>query len=279
MYRFALIGHPLSHSISPFIHKELFKINDIDASYELIDIKESELKNKMQELNALDGYNVTIPYKIEITKLIDKLSRNSFLSNSVNNVKNLDGVSFGYTTDAEAFSIICELSDFDLEKDIVILGCGGVARAIALACIGNKAKSVTLAIRKESEAKCKKLIDEFEARLDYKMEMCDINNINRNIDLLVNATPVGMYPNIDSCPIDDDTIKKSSKIFDTIYNPQETLLFKKGQEYNIPTINGIEMLVFQAALSHNAWFNISYSYEQLEKIIYKARKEIERMYG
>lgn len=279
MKNFALIGHPLLHSISPFIHEELFKLNNIEAKYTCIDISDKDLKKNLNILKKLDGYNITIPYKTEIIPFINKLSRNSFLSNSVNTVHNINEYSFGYTTDAEAFSLICEREGLNLKGDVVILGCGGVARAIALACIGEQAKSVTLAIRSQSKAKCESLVNEFETRLNYKINICNIENININIDLLVNGTPVGMYPDTESCPINEETIQKANSIFDTIYNPIETLLYKKAKAMNKKVFGGIEMLVYQAALAHGPWLNINYQINDLLEIIEKAKKEISKQYG
>lgn len=279
MLRYGLVGHNISHTISPYIHSLLFEIDNVEAKYEIYDIAPDELKSKINQLKELDGFNVTIPYKTEITKYIDKLSRNSFLSSSVNNVKNVYSKSFGFTTDAESFSLIAERENFPLDGDIVILGCGGVARAIALACIGNESRSITMAVREQSVSKCKDLIEEFDHKLQYKINMTDINDIKGNIDVLVNGTPVGMFPDTDSIPVSEDVIKRSHSVFDTIYNPVKTKLYKKAEELNIKVNGGIEMLVYQAALSHTAWLDKYYTDEQLLEIIKLAEREIDRVYG
>lgn len=278
MKSYALIGHKIEHSISDFIHKELFKLSDYDGEYKIMDLDSIKTKEDIKSLYNLNGFNVTIPYKTEIIKYINNLSENSLISKSVNTVKVENNELYGYTTDLDAFNLVCKEKNIDLSKDIMILGCGGVSKSIALSCILNKAKSITFAVRKESFEKTQNVISDFHQKTGYKIDICDINKIEKENFILINATPVGMYKYKESIILSRDIIKKSSFVFDTIYNPIETPLLKIAKEENIKTSNGIEMLIYQAALSHKIWYNTSFDKKDLHNIIENSISEIRKNY-
>ena len=130
--KFAVIGHPIGHTMSPFIHDRLFKLSGIDARYSVIDIAPENLARDYNEtLKNLDGYNITIPHKQNIIPLLDEIDEKAEMYGSVNTVSNINGKAKGYTTDPDGFLEALKYASIDLNGRVVILGCGGVARTMA----------------------------------------------------------------------------------------------------------------------------------------------------
>ncbi len=272
--KYAVIGHPISHSLSPFIHELLFKIDDIDASYVALDI--CDLENEYEKkLKPLSGYNVTIPYKIDIIRKLSKISEKASLCNSVNTVKNGE-ITEGFTTDGYGFSQAVKAKTGGvLPKDVLIYGYGGAARAIAFECLEHGC-NISFAVRESSIGNCKLLQDEIFEKLSVTVNVYSLYDIpkEKKFSLLVNATPVGMHPNVDSCVADDDIIKNAEAVFDAVYNPLETLLLKKAKDYKKVAIGSVEMLVYQAAKAHEIWVDGKYSDEQLQQICEKVKEKL-----
>lgn len=263
---YAVIGHPIGHSLSPFIHEKLFELDNIDASYTALDIEDLE-HDYETVLRNLDGYNVTIPYKQEIITKLQKISAKAMLSGSVNTVKNGEKA-LGFTTDGFGFvSAVKSKCGGKLPPDVLIFGYGGAARAIAFECLESGC-DVSFAVREKSIENAHSLALEIEEKLDKKTDIYTIDNIdkNRNFSLLVNATPVGMHPNVNECVCDDDIIKNAQAVFDAVYNPLETVLLKKAKQYGKNAIGSVEMLVYQAAKAHEIWVNAKYDDSDLQHI-------------
>ncbi len=264
--KYAVIGHPIGHSLSPFIHEKLFKLDDIEATYTALDIEDLS-KDYESTLKKLDGYNVTIPHKLSIINKLDKISEKAKLTGSVNTVKN-GLVSEGFTTDGFGFvSAVKAKCDGRIPKDVLIFGYGGASRAIAFECIENDC-NVSFAVREKSIDNCRKLTDEIFEKLNVECDVFSTDNIpcDKTFSLLVNATPVGMYPNTEGCICSDEIIKRSEAVFDAVYNPLETVLLKKAKEYGKNAIGSVEMLVYQAAKAHEIWVGAQYSDADLQKI-------------
>lgn len=265
--RFALIGYPLGHSISPFIHGELSKLTGTVCSYRLIEIEKEKFGEFVKnELKSLDGFNVTIPYKTEIIPFLDELSPRAEIFGSVNTVSVKDGKMTGYNTDSIGFARTLGGAGIDLKGDVLVLGCGGVSRMFAFDSLIAGA-NVTFGIRKESFEKAKKLSKEIEDKLKCGVQIKTLNEINSSYDLILNGTPVGMFPNTEECPLGEDVIKKSSAVFDAIYNPLETKLLRTARENHIKNENGLPMLVWQAAAAEEIWNDTEYSAEDISEVI------------
>ena len=263
---YAVIGHPIGHSLSPFIHEKLFELDNIDASYTALDIEDLD-HDYETVLRNLDGYNVTIPYKQEIITKLQKISDKAMLSGSVNTVKNGEKA-LGFTTDGFGFvSAVKSKCGGKLPPDVLIFGYGGAARAIAFECLESGC-DVSFAVREKSIENAHSLALEIEEKLDKKTDIYTIGNIdkNRNFSLLVNATPVGMHPNVNECVCDDDIIKNAQAVFDAVYNPLETVLLKKAKQYGKNAIGSVEILVYQAAKAHEIWVNAKYDDSDLQHI-------------
>ena len=151
--KYAVIGHPIGHTMSPFIHKRLFDLTGVDAEYTALDIAPEALAGEYERtLKQLDGYNITIPHKQSIIPLLDSLDDKAKMYGSVNTVANAQGKSKGYTTDPDGFIKAIEAAGIKLDGRIMILGCGGVARTMAYE-IALRNKPFEFAVRRESVGK------------------------------------------------------------------------------------------------------------------------------
>lgn len=275
--KFAVIGHPIGHTMSPFIHTRLFELSGLNTSYSVMDIHPNELKTSMEKLKQLNGFNVTIPHKETILPFIDRLDASAKTYNAVNCIKNDNGVLTGYSTDAYGFSMALELNGITPSKNILILGSGGAARTIAKE-LCNKGCHVTLAVRSDSLKKAYEL----KKWLNLSGGTADVTNINAiqgNYTLCVNATPSGMYPNIDEMPIDTNAISQCDALFDAVYNPADTLLIKTFNALGKKTVGGMPMLVLQAVKAHEHWYGGSFCDQDIKQLISDANKEMARIFN
>lgn len=262
--KFAVIGHPIGHSLSPFIHEKLFLLDGIAATYTALDIENLDADYE-SELRSLDGYNVTIPHKQNIIKKLDHISEKALLCNSVNTVRNAD-IAEGFTTDGYGFmAAVKSKCTNNFPKDILIFGYGGAARAIAFECIQHSC-NISFAVREKSIDNANTLAKEIFDKTGTKTNVYATDNIDSNMrfNLVVNATPVGMYPNIDACVVPDSIIQKADAVFDSVYNPLETVLLKKASDYGKKAIGSIDMLVYQAAKAHEIWVGATYDDRDLQ---------------
>ena len=280
---YAVIGHPIGHTMSPFIHKRLFELEGIDADYSVFDITPEELTIKYKEkLKHLDGYNITIPHKQTIIPLLDSLDKKAEMYGSVNTVKNTDGIAKGFTTDTNGFLKALDASDIPLKQNVVIVGTGGVARVMAFeAAIAGCA--LTIAVRESDLHDVAALAAELKLKVaGVSVDTCKICRLDHfeksTIDLLINATPVGMYPNEDACPIEDDVIAKCAHVFDAIYNPLETTLVKKARANGAKAIGGISMLVWQAVVAHEIWNGTSFDKSDIDKLCTDSAQELKKTF-
>lgn len=269
---FALIGYPLGHSISPFIHSELSKLSAVIIDYDLIEIEKEKLNDAFEnELKELDGFNVTIPYKSEIIPLLDGLSTRAEIFQSVNTVFFENGRSTGFNTDCIGFLRSLADAEINIEGRVLILGCGGVARTFITECIMAGAE-ITLGIRPSSLEKANALCDEIKARLNASVKPVFIDKIEGGFDLIINATPVGMYPLVDACPVSEAVVKSSKAVFDAVYNPLETKLIKIAKENGVKHLNGLPMLVWQAAAAEEIWNDLEFEKEEIDYVIRQAEE-------
>lgn len=273
--KYAVIGHPIGHTMSPFIHKKLFELSGIDASYGVIDIKPEELERDYENvLKKLDGYNITIPHKSAVIPLLDEIDKKADMYGSVNTVKNSNGRASGYTTDPDGFLKALEYAGIPLSGRVVILGCGGAARTMAFEALLKNA-SLEFAVRKKSIPKVKKLIAEINSKLENpEVSFCEIGGLSGDIDTLINATPVGMSPNSGNMPVNEIQLKKCANVFDAVYNPLDTLLVKTARKNGSKAESGMSMLVWQAVAAHYHWDKSVYDVKDIEKLCVNAAKEL-----
>jgi len=269
----AVIGDPIEHSMSPTMHNAAIEELNLDYVYVAFHVKSNNLEWACYGFRALDikGINVTIPHKVEIMKYLNEIDPIAKGIGAINTIKNEDGKLIGKNTDAEGFMKSLEDAGFNPSgKKCLILGCGGAARAISF-ILAIKAKQIIITdIVPEVMNNLYKNLNEFYSNEEFK-ESIGIKNtptfkkipLNqqalelelKDLDLLVNATPIGMHPNSNSSPLDGLNITLNSNIFvfDAVYNPIKTKLMKDAEKLGCKTLSGIDMLVNQGALAFEWW--------------------------
>jgi len=273
MLKYSILGYPLKHTMSPPIHDRLFRLAGInDFEYIISEIPPDELKNSIEVLNSLNGYNVTIPYKMEIIQYLDKLDASAKRYNSVNCVVKTDSGNVGYNTDCYGFLRALEAENASLSGKVLLLGCGGVGRMMAIETALHGGK-LTIAVRKGFEYEAENTIADIK-QLAPSADVCytSLDSIEGQLDLLVNSTPVGMYPNVDDCPVSEDIVKNCRCAFDAVYNPEKTKLMQLAEKNGIKAIGGMSMLVWQAVVAHEIWDGSKYNDKNIAQIIAEMHK-------
>ena len=261
MEKFGLLGEKLGHSYSKEIHEIFFELTGKKASYEMIEREIGEIEELMKNIRngKFNGINVTIPYKLEIIKYLDEVSETAKKIGAVNTVTFRDGKLVGDNSDYFGFLKTLELNGIDVAgKKVLVLGTGGASKAIYNGLVDSGAESVFLATIIEH--------DPFKVRnQDRLIHYSSIAGL-RNIELIVNCTPVGMYPAVDNCPLDDKNLIDVNAVVDIVYNPEETVLMKKYKLKGTKVANGLMMLISQAIKSEEIWHNEVYGAEIIEEI-------------
>lgn len=274
MTNYLLIGHPLGHSMSPFIHKKLFENQGISEDYILKDIAPQNLENSFDFLSSLKGFNITIPHKVNIIPFCDRLDSTAQRYNSVNCVSIKNGEKVGYNTDCDGFLRSCE-GEYPMDGKVLLLGIGGAGKMIAAEMLRHGA-DLTVAVRQKSEEKSRLVIKEIEEKYNKNIRLCFIDNIKEKYDMLINATPVGMYPKNDDMPVSEEVVKRCDTFFDCIYNPTDTKLIKLAKSEGKLAKGGAFMLVLQAVKAHEIWYGAEFKKETVLKIVKELQEEVDK---
>jgi len=245
---YGLIGEKLPHSLSPKIHNTLFKALDIEAAYKLFEVEKENLGTAVDSLKILKvkGVNVTIPYKQDIMKYLDSISEEAKKIGAVNTIYLNNGKLCGYNTDYFGFGTIVKNNHIEVKDNIaMVLGNGGAAKAVITYLLDEGIKKIYLVSRKIKD----------DSSYDDKRIECKLYEEIEYIkgDILINSTPLGMYPHIDETPVHEDIISNFNALIDIIYNPKETEFLKIGKALNKKVCGGIEMLVGQAIKAEEIW--------------------------
>lgn len=260
---FGLIGYPLGHSISPVIHEAFMRFAGVDGKYTRYPVKPEELE-KSDWVFDLDGFNVTIPHKTDIIHLLDELDEKAELFGAVNTVKTENGKRKGYNTDCEGFLRALDAMDTKLEGDVLVLGSGGVSRMFAFEAA---LAGANLTIASRNLITAEKIKDEINSKLGKDCRIITLDEVKGGYSLIINGTPVGMSPNTDDCPISEEAVAASHAVFDAIYKPPETVLLKHARKNGVKNMNGLLMLVWQAAVAEEIWNGVKFTDEQVKKVI------------
>lgn len=272
MKNYTLIGHPLGHSMSPLIHNELFKLKGRDCIYNLTDIAPEKLSECGEFLRRFSGFNITIPHKVNVIKLIDELAESAKRYNSVNCVDCKDGRLISYNTDCDGF--LLSTKEFPLDKNVLLIGCGGVGRMMAIE-VALHGGNLTIGIIPEAADTAEKLKAEIINIVpDTIVEISLISELKGGFDVIINASPVGMYPKVQACPVSDEIISSCSYVFDAVYNPVETQLIKKAVSMRKTAVGGAAMLVYQAVKAHEIWDGDFYTDEEVNRIIKAVEEKV-----
>ncbi len=277
--KFGVIGYPIGHSMSPFIHKELFSLRGCEVEYEKYEIEPEKLLSTFDStLRHLDGFNITIPHKLAIMPCCDELDSAAAEYGAVNVIGKKNGKYIGYNTDAYGFLKGLEFSHIPLEGRILIYGFGGAARTLITESL-KAGCQVFVGTTGELKPKAEPIVAELAKQNRKNIQLLTNEEITNEFDLFINASPVGMYPKTGVSPITEAQVELFKYVYDIVYNPAETELLRIAKEKGKICGGGMSMLVCQAIKGHELWYGARFSHEETEKVIEKAVKEMERSFG
>ena len=259
-----LLGSPVSHSISPLMHNEAFRLLNLNYVYLCFDVPEANLADTVKGLRCMNiaGFNCTMPDKIKICELIDDLSDAARMIGAVNTVVNKNGRLVGHNTDGIGYMQAVKEAGHDIiGKEMTLLGAGGAATAIAVQAALDGVSTLHIFNRKgRSWERALKLADTINANTSCKAAVSDLADeasLRQALEastILTNATSLGMAPHADTCPIPDASMLRPELIVsDIIYNPKQTRLLQMASANGCATFNGLYMLLFQGAEAFRLW--------------------------
>ena len=250
MKKFIVIGNPIEHSLSPILHNYWIKNSGIDAVYEKQKLNENELEQIifLVKEKKIDGINVTVPFKKAIIPFLDELSIEAVSTQSVNTIYLKNNKLIGHNTDIIGFENSIKKSNYNLvDKEVLILGAGGVVPSIIFALKKMKVSKITISNRtKENAENLKKLFKNIEI-IEW--------GVVPNFDMIINATSVGLKKE-DNIDLDFSSISKNKFFYDVIYNPKETGFLKIGKNLGNSILNGKLMFIYQALSAFHVWHGI-----------------------
>lgn len=242
--RFGLIGHPLEHSLSPLIHERIMDVVGVRGEYRLYEVEPERLQVEVPRLlRILDGFNCTIPHKQTVMGFLQGLAPSAKLCGAVNTV--YEGI--GHNTDGVGFTA-CGVPMQG--RKVRILGAGGVARVLALEAARAGAAQIVVEARNSERAQA--LVHDLEQQ-GYQRVSTAENGEYICCDVLLNGTPVGMWPHFGGLPPIQQGIKEFRAVFDTVYNPTATRLVLKAKSEGIWAMGGLRMLFEQALATQKIW--------------------------
>jgi shikimate dehydrogenase len=247
---FLLIGSPISHSVSPLMHNTALEHHSITASYQAVSVRNSEVSSLIAHFNNPEflGANITIPYKETLYEAMDELGAEATQIGAINTIVKKDGIIMGENTDAYGFQVPLEEYKEDLDGGrAIIFGTGGATKAITFALKEMGLEEIVMVSRRPAQYDTEEGIT-----------MCDYDNWEAyagDASIIINATPLGMVPNTDASPVQNNQTKLlADKIcYDVVYNPRETKFLKQAQLVNGIAIGGLDMLIYQGARSFKLW--------------------------
>ncbi len=272
-----VIGHPVAHSYSPAMHNAAIADLGIDYGYVAFSVKPEEVEGAVRGIKALNirGLNVTVPHKLAVIDYLDEISEEASVVGAVNTISfESDGRLIGYNTDVYGALTALSLSGGldPLPPEVVVLGAGGAARAVVYG-LGKSPDVERITILNRTVDRAENLADDIRKVTGKRMEggpLSKQRNAFQNAGLVVNVTSLGMHPNIDSSPVDDvSVLHPGLTVFDTVFNPLETLLMRQAKSSGARALGGLDMLVFQGARSLEIWTGLKPSIEVMKSSVLK----------
>ena len=277
MIKTALIGHPVSHSLSGVIHNAAFKALGTEGKYEVIDVPFGKLQNVIEKLKNENyaGFNITIPYKVDVQKYLSMTDMFAEYSGCTNCVKiRSDGDLFGYNTDVYGFShaIPAEIRNNLKGKKALILGNGGASRAVATGLGMLEIAQIDFRVRDYDKAQ--PLYNSLSKIFtNTKLNLIKIIDNISQYAIIVNTTPLGTVgENQSKIPIASSILEnadKSALVYDLVYNPIETVLIKTAKFYGLQTVGGLDMLIGQAVKGFKIFTGMDADFELMKKAALK----------
>lgn len=254
--KYGLIGDHLGHSFSKQIQTRIAEIENVkDYDYQLVELDKEEFKEFMEKKD-FKGINVTIPYKKDVIPYLDEMDESAKAIGAVNTIINVDGKLKGYNTDFGGFLYMVKANNVHMEgKKVLIIGNGGACAAVKAVCKHENAKDIVIVSRSANRG-----------AIGYD----EMYTSHLDADIVVNTSPVGMFPNIVNAPIDVSWFHKLECVLDVVYNPILTRLCFEAQEADIKRVIGLEMLIAQAKYTFEIFENMSFD----DSIIDEIKKEM-----
>lgn len=277
--RFAVLGESLSHTWSPYIHNSLFLAASRNAVYLPVTIGRDRLASVVDVLRScFAGFNVTIPYKERILPFLDEVDDAVRACGAVNTVENRDGRLIGHITDGLGMLAAIEQGGVRTQGiRALILGAGGAARVAGYEFLA-RGGEVTFAARDAQKAgRLSVELGKTQCDGQARIHVCTLDSIPcASYDILINCTPVGMYPATDASPVTRDVVAQCGAVFDAVYNPRTTKLLGLAKAEGIPSIEGLGMLFQQAVEAQKTWFgpDIGVSAEAQQEIYWELSAEL-----
>jgi len=257
-FQLGLIGYPIKHSLSPWIHETFLEKTNLKGTYSIIEIEERSFAEEIEKLKKrdIDGFNVTVPYKEKIIPFLDEIDPQASAIGAVNTVQNKDGKWIGYNTDGIGYmrSLISKYPELKKDKNIAILllGAGGAAKGILHALVENGYTNITIANRSLDRA------SEL-AKANGQIKILPLNDAEANLaaySLIIQTTSVGMKPNADRSIISLANVRKGAIVSDIVYQPLVTNFLKEASFHGARIHFGHTMLLYQAQYAFEIWTGI-----------------------
>ena len=255
----AVVANPIKHSISPFIHNSAFEATNTNGVYLAWEVDATELAETVANIRRYQmfGINLSMPYKEQVIPYLDQLSAEACLIGAVNTVVNREGTLIGYNTDGKGF--FKSLPSFKISrKRLVLLGAGGAAKAILAQAILDGVSQISVFVRSSSMEKTRPYLEKIQNATGFRVDLFaleDVQDLQYSItkaDLLVNATSVGMDGSSQPIPT-SIVLPEKLMVADVIYQPFETPFLKWARNQGNQSINGLGMLLYQAAEAFELW--------------------------
>lgn len=263
-YRSELVGAfgcPIDENPTGVMEEAAFRAMGLDYRYLTIKVEQGHLAEAMAGIRAMNfrGINLTIPHKVEVLKYLDGLSEAARIIGAVNTVVNRDGALWGENTDGKGYlTALAEAGVSPRDKTVMLLGAGGAARAIAVECALAGAEKVYIVNGNEARGRelVRLLRERTRAQAEYVPWQGPVE-IPADVDILSNATSVGLYPHVSEKPeVDYDTLRPELTVTDVVFNDPNTLFLREAERRGARTVNGLGMLVHQGALNFTLWTGV-----------------------
>lgn len=266
-----LIGNPVGHSLSPPMHNAAFEFLGLDYVYVPFQVENALIEDAIKGAPSLNirGLNVTIPHKTSVLKYLTALDKPAELIGAVNTIKFDEKGSKGYNTDGiGAIRALEEVTPVK-DKNVVMVGAGGAARAVAFQLMLSGVESLMIINR--TPEKAQRLQQDIEMKLEVNISSGGLENLRSavsNADILIDTTPRGMYPHADDHPVlSADMMHGDLVVNDLVYNPLETVLLKEAEKAGAKTVSGLKMLIYQGAEAFKIWTGKEAPVEVMEKTV------------
>ncbi|MCI9487416.1 MAG: shikimate dehydrogenase [Lachnospiraceae bacterium] len=263
-YRAELVGafgNPIDENPTGVMEEAAFAAKNLNFRYLTVRVEKDDLEAAMNGVRAfgMKGINLTIPHKVNVLNYLDELSEAAKIIGAVNMVVNKDGKLWGENTDGKGFLISLKNEGVSVDgKEVVILGAGGAAKAIGVECALAGAKKITIVNRNKERGE--DLVRLIEEKTNAKAEYAPWDStykVSPETDIFINATCIGLYPDVNSKPdVDYDTVTSKMVVSDVVFNDPNTLFLQEAAKRGAHTVNGLGMLVNQGALNFTLWTGV-----------------------